>query len=152
MRVHLHSCLHSCRPSPGLLSKPLRARAIRRCNSHYIPPYSDDLVESDQIIRLGRRIFPYSSTPAEFIVMFRPSSFKWVSRVSLPFYMDIWKIIISICATCYHRIRFKIYIISSPFLPSLLFSHTCLFSRRKISSSSTRVYTRPLCFLTFYAP
>jgi hypothetical protein len=34
-------------------------------DSHHIPPYLDNLVGSDQIIRLGQRTFPYSSTPAQ---------------------------------------------------------------------------------------
>jgi hypothetical protein len=53
----------ACAPHVCCLLFP--SDGIRRCDSHYIPPYSDDLVGSDQIIRLGRRIFPYSSTPAK---------------------------------------------------------------------------------------
>jgi hypothetical protein len=72
--IYIHACIPAglitaCFPSlcvrPACSSREHPSDAIRRCHSQYIPPYSDDLVESDQIIRLGRRIFPYSSTLAK---------------------------------------------------------------------------------------
>jgi hypothetical protein len=157
--------IHACIPA-GLLaacfsclcvraacsSREHPSDAIRGCDSHYIPPYSDDLVESDQIIRLGRIIFPYSSTPCQInchvqtllVQMSIQGVSSFLHGLSIINHKYVQRVII--------EFAFKIYIISSPVLPSSLSSHTLMFSRREISSSSTQVFTRPLCFLTFSAP